>query len=431
MKKKRRPGGNSGREEGYTLEIIEEDSFEEEKEEEGVSPDNKKIKKKSRLKRWQKICIGVAAVLIVLIGGLAGSFMYLRAKGEKNLKVQVSEAQDDESAREGIFITYNGKEYQYNENIINFLCLGIDKDIPIEQKRDTGSEGLADAVLLVSVDVEDNLISLLAIPRDTIVPVKVQDAQGNFVRTENGQITLQYAYGKTAEDSCELMLDAVSNLLYKVPIQRYCSINFQAVPTLNDAIGGVDVEVLEDIWGEHCTLYQGTVAHLDGYEALDYIRWRAEWEAGSSMTRLERQKQYMSNYFAQAKEAVKSDLTLPVRVFGELSGNMCTNVTVEDISYLVPELLDISLDMENIAMIPGEVYQPGEYEEYYVYEEELKQLVVNMFYEEVAPETENAGDTQNGAESENTESGQSGAAAENSGEAQSGDAQGQTADPQI
>lgn len=149
------------------------------------------------------------------------------------------------------------------------------------------------------------------------------------------------------------------------------------------------------------------------------------------MTRLERQKQYMSNYFAQAKEAVKSDLTLPVRVFGELSGNMCTNVTVEDISYLVPELLDISLDMENIAMIPGEVYQPGEYEEYYVYEEELKQLVVNMFYEEVAPETENAGDTQNGAESENTESGQSGAAAENSGEAQSGDAQGQTADPQI
>ena len=196
------------------------------------------------------------------------------------------------------------------------------------------------------------------------------------------------------------------------------------------AIGGVDVEVLEDIWGEHCTLYQGTVAHLDGYEALDYIRWRAEWEAGSSMTRLERQKQYMSNYFAQAKEAVKSDLTLPVRVFGELSGNMCTNVTVEDITYLVPELLDISLDTENIAMVPGEVTQPGEYEEYHVYEEELKQLVVNMFYEEVASETGNTGDAQSGAEAESAESGQGGEAG-NSGEPQSGDAQGQTADPQI
>ena len=421
MKKKRRPDENAGREEEYTLETIEEDSFEENKEEEkeGGSP-----KKKRRFKRWQKICLGVAVVMIVLIGSLAGSFLYLRAKGEKNLKVQTSEAREDENAREGIFITYNGKEYQYNENIINFLCLGIDKDIPIDQKRDTGSEGLADAVLLVSVDVEDNLISLLAIPRDTIVPVKVQDAQGNFLRTENGQITLQYAYGKTAEDSCELMVDAVSNLLYKVPIQRYCSINFQAVPTLNDAIGGVEVEVLEDIWGEHCTLYQGTIAHLDGYEALDYIRWRAEWEAGSSMTRLERQKQYMSNYFAQAKNAVKSDLTLPVRVFGELSGNMCTNVTVEDITYLVPEILDISLDTENIAMIPGEVTQPGEYEEYHVYEEELKQLVVSMFYEEVASETENTEDTQNGEGTEGAGSGQDSGEAENSGNSQSGAAEG-------
>ena len=138
----------------------------------------------------------------------------------------------------------------------------------------------------------------------------------------------------------------------------------------------------------------------------------------------------MSNYFAQAKDAVKSDLTLPVRVFGELSGNMCTNVTVEDITYLVPELLDISLDTENIAMVPGEVTQPGEYEEYHVYEEELKQLVVNMFYEEVASETGNTGDAQSGAEAESAESGQGGEAG-NSGEPQSGDAQGQTADPQI
>lgn len=359
-------------------------------------------KKKSRLKRWQKICLVVAAVIAVLTASVAGSFLYLRAKGEKSLKVRVSETQNGENVRDGIFITYKGKEYQYNENIINFLCLGIDKDIPIEEKRDTGSEGLADAVLLVSVDVEDNRISLLAIPRDTVVPVKVQDAKGNFVRTENGQITLQYAYGKTAEDSCELMMDSVSNLLYKVPIQKYCSINFQAVPTLNDAIGGVDVEVLEDIWGEHCTLYKGTTAHLEGYEALDYVRWRAEWEAGSSMTRLERQKQYMNNYFAQAKDAVKSDLTLPVRVFGDLKGNMCTNITVEDITYLVPELLDITLDTENIAMIPGEVTQPGEYEEYHVNEEELKELVVNMFYEEIASEGEAESDGSGLTDTENT-----------------------------
>ena len=66
----------------------------------------------------------------------------------------------------------------------------------------------------------------------------------------------------------------------------------------------------------------------------------------------------------------------------------CTNITVDDLTYLVPELLDISLDTDNIAMIPGEVTEAGEYEEYHVYEDELKDLVISRFYEEVEPETE-------------------------------------------
>lgn len=343
---------------------------------------------KHRLRRWQKVLAMVLALILVLVAGFAGSFFFLRAKGEKNLKTQVPETAESapEEEREGIFVTYKGKEYKYNENIINFLCLGIDKDVPIEEKRTGDIEGLADAVLLASVDVEDGLVQLLAIPRDTIVPVKVMDSQGRFERNENVQITMQYAYGRTAKESCELMTDTVSNLLFRLPIQRYCSINFEAVPTLNDAIGGVDVDVLEDIYGEHCTLYAGTTEHLEGYEALDYIRWRDEWVAESSMGRLERQKQYMSNYFNQAKDAVKKDLTLPVKVFQELDANMCTNITVEDITYLVPELLDITLDTENIAMVPGEVVQGEEFEEYHVDDDALKDLVISRYYEEVHSE---------------------------------------------
>ncbi|HJC91062.1 MAG TPA: LCP family protein [Candidatus Mediterraneibacter excrementigallinarum] len=343
---------------------------------------------KHRLRRWQKVLAMVLALILVLVAGFAGSFFFLRAKGEKNLKTQVPETAESapEEEREGIFVTYKGKEYKYNENIINFLCLGIDKDVPIEEKRTGDIEGLADAVLLASVDVEDGLVQLLAIPRDTIVPVKVMDSQGRFDRNENVQITMQYAYGRTAKESCELMTDTVSNLLFRLPIQRYCSINFEAVPTLNDAIGGVDVDVLEDIYGEHCTLYAGTTEHLEGYEALDYIRWRDEWVAESSMGRLERQKQYMFNYFNQAKDAVKKDLTLPVKVFQELDANMCTNITVEDITYLVPELLDITLDTENIAMVPGEVVQGEEFEEYHVDDDALKDLVISRYYEEVHPE---------------------------------------------
>ena len=173
---------------------------------------------KHRLRRWQKVLAMVLALILVLVAGFAGSFFFLRAKGEKNLKTQVPETAESapEEEREGIFVTYKGKEYKYNENIINFLCLGIDKDVPIEEKRTGDIEGLADAVLLASVDVEDGLVQLLAIPRDTIVPVKVMDSQGRFDRNENVQITMQYAYGRTAKESCELMTDTVSNLLFRL-----------------------------------------------------------------------------------------------------------------------------------------------------------------------------------------------------------------------
>lgn len=366
------------------IELFTEDDFEDDPDTGGENGEENAGKKGwfRRLKRWQKAVLIAVLVVVVLASGLTGGFFYLRAKGEKNLKTEVPPT-SEEAEEEGLFVTYKGKEYKYNEDIISFLCLGIDKDIPIEEKRETGSEGLADAVILVSVDVESGRIQMLSIPRDTIVPVKVLDKEGKFVKTENGQITLQYAYGRTAAESCELMTDAVSNLLYRLPIQRYCSINFQAVPKLNDAIGGVDVEVMEDIYGENCTLYAGNNVHLEGMMALDYVRWRAEWEYGSNMDRIARQKQYMTNYFDKAKTVVQKDLTLPVKVFNELKDNMCTNVTVEDITYLVPELLDITLNAEDMQSIPGEITQPGEYEEFHPYEEELKELVISSFYEEV------------------------------------------------
>ena len=288
-----------------------------------------------------------------------------------------------ETRKEGLFITYKGKEYQYNEDVINFLCLGIDNSTPVEQANEIKGQGLADAIILVSINVESGKIKILAIPRDTYVPVKVYDDNGKFVTEKTLQITLQYYYGKTAEDSCELMVNAVSNLLFKVPIQRYCAINLEAIPILNDSIGGVDVQALEDVEVGGRSYHAGDIINLQGKMAEDYIRDRNCDVFASSMGRLERQKQYMTNYFATAMAQVKNDLTLPVSIYQSLQGNMYTNVSVEDITYLVPEMLDVTLTAEDMSMIPGEVTQPDEHEAYIVNSEQLKELVVNFFYTEV------------------------------------------------
>ena len=91
----------------------------------------------------------------------------------------------------------------------------------------------------------------------------------------------------------------------------------------------------------------------------------------------------MTNYFATAMAQVKNDLTLPLSIYQSLQGNMYANISVEDITYLVPEMLDVSLTADDMSMIPGEVKQPDEHEAYMVNSEQLKELVVNFFYIEV------------------------------------------------
>ena len=373
----------------YSLEILYDDSFEDrpldDRSPKGDGRSRRKKKKKRLpMQRWKKITLGVVATLLVIIIGIAGSFFYLRAQGEKNLKTDLSDVEDTpETRKEGLFITYKGKEYQYNEDVINFLCLGIDNSTPVEQANEIKGQGLADAIILVSINVESGKIKILAVPRDTYVPVKMYNDQGQFVGEKNMQLTLQYYYGKTAKDSCELMVNAVSNLLFKVPIQRYCTINLEAIPILNDAIGGVDVQVLGDVEVSGRLYHAGDNIHLQGKMAEDYIRDRNTDEFASSMGRLERQKQYMTNYFATAMAQVRNDLTLPVSIYQSLQGNMYTNISVEDITYLVPEMLDVTLTAEDMSMIPGEVTQPDDHEAYMVDSEQLKELVVNFFYTEV------------------------------------------------
>ena len=101
------------------------------------------------------------------------------------------------------------------------------------------------------------------------------------------------------------------------------------------------------------------------------------------MVRQERQKQYIINYFATAKNVVRDNMTLPVTIYQSLQGKMCTNITVEDIAYLVPKLLEVDLSGEDMIMIPGEITQPGVYEEYHVNTDQLKEIVINNFYKEI------------------------------------------------
>ena len=63
-----------------------------------------------------------------------------------------------------------------------------------------------------------------------------------------------------------LCMKAVSRLFYGLPIHGYCSVNMEAIPIINDIVGGVDVTVLETLKNSSGTVnfQEGETVHLEG-----------------------------------------------------------------------------------------------------------------------------------------------------------------------
>ena len=335
---------------------------------------NSKPTKNKRRKKYQGVVGWVVISIFILLMGAVIAFFVFRLKGESNLNAEEQ------------FITYEGKKYEYRKEIVNILCLGIDKSVPIahiEAKR--GNIGMADTIMLVSIDTKKHKVKVLAIPRDVMAEVQ-QTIEGNVVSEAKLQICMQYAYGMSMQQSNDLTVDAVSKLLYNTQIQRCCAINFEALPILNDAIGGVDVEVLEDIEEWVPELVYGETIHLEGDLAMRFVQTRNRNIVEGAALRTQRQKQYAVAFVQKAKSVIKTDPALPLTIFRELQkdGNMCTDITAEDITYLMPEILRISFSDDMIQMLPGEcVVGEDGHTEYRMDVDLVKQIVIDTFYKEV------------------------------------------------
>lgn len=118
-------------------------------------------------------------VVIVILGIFVLLFFLVRYKGKKNLEANIAAEQQDVFEEMASFrntIDYHGTTYQYRKDIVNILCIGVDKEEAMwERDDDGGSVGQADAVFLVSFDFEHSNIRILAIPRDTMVSIVACD----------------------------------------------------------------------------------------------------------------------------------------------------------------------------------------------------------------------------------------------------------------
>ena len=309
------------------------------------------------------------------------------AADEKNSGIsgEAQETETTEELQEGQ-IRYNGKTYQYKDNLMNILCLGIDSRDGIAKEKTPGKAGQADCVILAVLDDEAKTIQLINISRDSMVPVHVYATDGSYVEDRTEQLALQYAYGDGRDWSCQLMEQAVSDLFYGLPIHGYCALSMNSIADLNDAVGGVTVTVPEDLAVMQPKLFTaGTTVTLKGDLAYHFVHDRDYKSAdiASNNKRIARQKTYAVAFVNQFKQDMKEDLSLPVKLYQTAEKQMVTSISLDQAVYLCTEYMTGSFDTDNIYTIAGEVTKGEEYAEFTVDDDALYQLILDVFYEEV------------------------------------------------
>ena len=357
--------------------------------------------KKVRMRGITEKLIVAGLILCCIVVVFFSTFMVLKSVGKSSLKKHAGEVANQELSvqlndeittteeplelKEGQILV-EGEVWEYNKDIMTFLCMGVDSRKGITEAKTPGKAGQADALLMVVVNPHKEEINVIAINRDTMTDIEIYDTAGMYLEEEKAQITLQYAYGDGREKSCQLMEQTVSDLFYGIPIHGYGALDMQSIATLNDAVGGVEVTVLEDLTKFKWDWTKGTKVHLTGKDALLYIQKRDTSYMGTNLGRAERQKQYLTAYVKQLKQKMKEDVTFPVTLLGQIQKHLVTSLNVQEITFLADTLLGYDFSMENIISIPGESRMGEKHEEFYIDDAALKQIVIDVFYEKAEKE---------------------------------------------
>lgn len=302
-------------------------------------------------KKWRRLRLvavrgsAVALVLAITLGGLLISQSYLQMhkvfKGTAGTAAALEEHVDPDQLRgEG-----RGR--------INILLLG----------RGGGNHSapdLTDTIMVASVDPVNRTVSLLSVPRDLWVNVPDHGVMKLNAAWQSGEFRYLKKIAPGSTDSRAIQsgyraIDETIKEVLDIEIDYHVLVNFQAFQQAVDTVGGVNMNVLEDLvdptmaWenGNDPVLAKAGQQDFDGKKALMFARSR---QTSSDFARGERQRALL--LALKAKVATVGTLSNPVKMSGLLStfgDNVQTDLSVGNATRLYGILKRVS-DM-NVASV--------------------------------------------------------------------------------
>lgn len=287
----------------------------------------KKLRKKSSPLR--KVLLGLLLVFL-LAGGVTLGYYYLKFEdvvGEISVGVDVVVPKKDLASQKPLSILLLGTDARQGLGLMN-----------------------TDVIMVFALNPDRKTATVVSIPRDTYI-----DPTGWVPRKANGFYSAAY------RDNKETVLDEVKNIFgekLSIPIDYASVVDFKTFEDMIDALGGLEIDVDKNMCyrdnadGTFINLKAGP-QHLDGKNALDFVRYRQSncgTPASSDFERNERQQQVI----ARIVDKVKSP-TIILRgggVLDAIADNVQTDIPETQIKSLIKTYAGISND--NIKYIPLE-----------------------------------------------------------------------------
>ena len=153
-----------------------------------LNPEKVKEKKKKKRKKMALLVLAEAAVVAVMVFML---FQIVRAVGKNSLLGKAQQApeltpviaseplskEEEEKWQQG-WVKYKEKVYAYNEDIMTFLIMGIDKNSDVKEVAEGTSGGQADALFLAVMNPHDKSIKVIGINRNTMTDIDIYNEEG-------------------------------------------------------------------------------------------------------------------------------------------------------------------------------------------------------------------------------------------------------------
>ena len=314
-------------------------------------------KKKVSLPKW--VGVGVLLFGIASASAAAGAFLAVSLGSTPLQQSNLSAAEAAVFTQDEPIATANSLQLPQLTRPVNVLLLGVkvtssdlhDYDAIYEDGYDAlvnSFEGLSDTMLMLRFDPRNERVSVMSIPRDTRTNVDGVVTKINEANRDGGPA---------------LSAQAVSELMGGVAIDRYMRINVQGVEKLIDALGGVEVDVPQDMKYQddsqhlYINLKEGK-QRLDGDQAMQFLRFR--YDDNGDIGRVQRQQMLMRSLTNQALNPA-TIARLP-KILSVIQSHVDTNLSVEELVALVGYGAQTRRSDVQMLMLPGNFSNYDDYD---------------------------------------------------------------------